>query len=601
LQGKFKYNILCVDDNQNNLYSLNALLSTIKNINSIEVLDAKSALDILLVKKIDLILCDVQMPDINGFDLAKMIKSNKRTKEIPIIFVTAVFKSQEFIEQGFEIGAVDYITKPIDDNQLLNKITLYLKIFDEKNRALQNEKRFYDISQSMSDGIYTVDLLNNVTFINNRALELLGYENKDLMGKNIHEYIHYKDINNQQILSNNSQINKVILKAQSYINNNEHFIKKDGSFLPVSVMAKPLYDDNKVVGVVVVFKDKSAEELLNKLQSEKVKNQEQIIYTMIEILESRDSYTAGHTKRVAQYCELIAKEMQYSEEDIEFVKTAAWLHDIGKVSTPDSVLLKPGKLDEEEYETIKKHLDSGYDILKGIDQYKHIAEIIREHHERYDGKGYPQGLKGEEIKPLSRIMIVADAFDAMTTNRIYKPKKSVDEALKELEELSMVQFHPDVVSAAMVALKGIEIDMDISQHPRTLLEEQRFSHFYKDKLTSLFSFEYFELVYNHYLNEDNAYINTVKLNNFSSFNKKFGWSIGDKFLIDFASFLKTRFNQSIVFRVEGDDFMIVSKDSLGSIENIISEFISQKSDIIEFTTQETFIKDIKNNFDKLEI
>ena len=119
-----KYTILCIDDNKNNLFTLNALLSTVENINSIEVLGAKEALNVLLTQKIDLILWDVQMPDINGFELATMIKSNKKTRDIPIIFVTAVFKSEEFISQGFEIGAVDYLTKPIDDNQLLNKITL---------------------------------------------------------------------------------------------------------------------------------------------------------------------------------------------------------------------------------------------------------------------------------------------------------------------------------------------------------------------------------------------------------------------------------------------------------------------------------------------
>ena len=130
--GKSRYSILCVDDHQSNLFTLNALLSSVENIDSIEVLGGKEALNVLLTQHIDLILCDVQMPDINGFELAKMIKSNRKTKHIPIIFVTAVFKSEEFIKQGFEIGAVDYITKPIDDNQLLNKITLYLKIFEQK-------------------------------------------------------------------------------------------------------------------------------------------------------------------------------------------------------------------------------------------------------------------------------------------------------------------------------------------------------------------------------------------------------------------------------------------------------------------------------------
>ena len=105
------YNILCIDDNQNNLFTLSAILENRGNINVIEALGAKAGLDKLLLEKVDLILLDVQMPEMNGFELARLVKANKKTKDIPIIFVTAVFKSQEFIQEGFEIGAVDYLTK----------------------------------------------------------------------------------------------------------------------------------------------------------------------------------------------------------------------------------------------------------------------------------------------------------------------------------------------------------------------------------------------------------------------------------------------------------------------------------------------------------
>jgi len=598
--NNFKYTVLCVDDNKNNLYTLNALLSTMENIKSIEVLSAKEALTVLLVKKIDLILCDVQMPDINGFELAQMIKSNKRTKNIPIIFVTAVFKSEEFIEQGFEIGAVDYITKPIDDHQLLNKITLYLKIFDEKNKAQHSEKRFYDIAQSIGDGIYALDIKNETTFINNKALELLGFKKNELLGKKIHDYIHYKDKENNQILSKDCNVHKTILNGEVYIND-EYLIKKDGSFLAVSLKVTPLYENNNIIGTVAIFRDKTSENLVYKLEEDKKRTQEQIIFSMIEILESRDSYTAGHTKRVAKYCELIAREMNHSEKDIELVKTAAWLHDIGKVSTPDSVLLKPGKLNDEEYKIIQQHLNSGYDILKNIDEYKNIADVMREHHEKYNGKGYPRGLKGDEIRPLSRIMIVADAFDAMTTNRIYKAKKSIKEALLELEEMSMVQFHPDVVSAAVIALKYIKIDTDISQNPQTLLEEQRFSHFYKDKLTDLYAIEYIELVLTHYMEADDIYMYIIELKNFSTYNKEYGWNEGNNFLVEFSEYLKNIFIDSFIFRIEGDDFMIASAKKLTDIEVKLSYFIDGKKGFVSYTVKESFIKDIANNLDKINI
>jgi len=595
-----RYKILCVDDNKNNLFTLNALLSSVKNIDSVEVLGGKEALDTLLKTKIDLILCDVQMPDINGFELAKMIKSNKRTKDIPIIFVTAVFKSDEFIAQGFEIGAVDYITKPIDDNQLLNKIMLYLKVFEQKSKVDQSEKRFYDIAQSIGDGIYTLDTNNNTTFVNNEALKLLGFTSQELIGKKIHDYIHYKDINNQPISSKDCKIHKTMLHGEVYKNDDEVLVKKDGSFLDVSVVSTPLFVDKTIVGSVTVFRDKTAEHKIALLEHEKVKNQEQIILSMIDMIESRDSYTAGHTRRVADYCVLIAKEMGYSHEEIELLKNAAWLHDIGKISTPDSVLLKPSKLDNTEYKLIQEHLNSGYEMLSKISQYDLIAKIMREHHEKYDGTGYPRGLKGDEIQPLSQIMIVADAFDAMTTNRVYKPRKSIEVALQELQDLSAIHFHPTVVSAAIIALKDIDIDLSISQLPKTEIEEQRFSYFYKDRLTNLFIIDYLDLILRYYINTKDAYIYEVELHNFSRYNKEFTWASGDKFLVEFSEYLRSLCIDCVVCRVEGDDFIILSEHKLNNTQESIMKFIEDKNTIIKATIVEKLVKDVHNNIDKIK-
>ena len=138
-------------------------------------------------------------------------------------------------------------------------------------------------------------------------------------------------------------------------------------------------------------------------------------------------------------------------------------------------------------------------MLSKIDDYKVIADIMREHHEKYDGSGYPRGLKANAILPLSRIMIVADAFDAMTTNRVYKPKKSLSVALQELEDLSTEHFHPEVVEASLRALSNVDVSGDTSQVPRTYMEEHRFSYFYKDRLTNLFIIDYLSLVLRYHL------------------------------------------------------------------------------------------------------
>ncbi len=230
-------------------------------------------------------------------------------------------------------------------------------------------------------------------------------------------------------------------------------------------------------------------------------------------------------------------------------------------------------------------------MLKQIDQYEIISEIMREHHEKYDGSGYPRGLKSDEIKPLSRIMIVADAFDAMTTNRVYKPRKSIKVALEELTSLSAVHFHPDVVSAAVVVLKDVKIDSDISQLPKTTVEEQRFSYFYKDRLTNLFIIEYLELILRYYISSKSLYMYDIKLHNFSKYNQEFGWKDGDKFLKNFAKYITDFEVEHISFRVEGDDFMVLSEVKLDGLESYILTYREFQKTLVKVSIVEDYIED----------
>lgn len=193
--------------------------------------------------------------------------------------------------------------------------------------------------------------------------------------------------------------------------------------------------------------------------------------------------------------------------------------------------------------------------------FEPLAEIIHSHHERYDGNGYPQGLKVDEIPLLSSIMTVADSFDAMTTSRIYKARKTVEEAIEEIISLKSKQFHPDVVESAVTALKEIKIDKNISQVPKTQLEEERFAYFYKDRISNVYNQNYLEVILmkNTYEKEF-KYLDIFLLNNFSQLNKETSWSEGDKFLHDFAIYLTDYFSDSLVFRIYGDDFIVMSKD-----------------------------------------
>jgi two-component system sensor histidine kinase TtrS len=299
-----------------------------------------------------------------------------------------------------------------------------------------------------------------------------------------------------------------------------------------------------------------------KLQQERIRNYEETILSLVDMIEKRDTYTAGHTRRVAQYCELIATRMGLSPEEIEKLKRAAILHDIGKIAIPDAVLLKPGKLTPLEYDLIKQHADEGYRTLVSIDMYKELAEIMRFHHEREDGSGYPHGLEDGQIPRLSQIMAVADAFDAMTTNRIYKPRKEVAVALEELRQLAGTHYAPDVVEAACEALRDVKPPPISDQMPKTALERQRFAYFFDDQLTGAHNASYLQLMLSNGPPVRYSHAYMVLLHHFSGLNVASGWAAGNAALTSFAAFLMTRYPDAVLFRVMGDDFALLSAKPL---------------------------------------
>ncbi len=313
--------------------------------------------------------------------------------------------------------------------------------------------------------------------------------------------------------------------------------------------------DSVATDITMALSAYKQRQLSESLYLENIKNYEETILAFVDMIEQRDAYTAGHTLRVAQYSRRIAEQMGMEDSQIRRLERAAILHDIGKIATPDTILLKPGKLSGLEYNLIQNHVMAGYKMLSKVKMYADLAEIIQFHHERYDGKGYPKGYKGEEIPKEAQIMIVADAFDAMTTNRIYKGRLSIPDALGELRKNSGTQFHPDVVEATLTCLSTITVN-ETTQLPKNELERQRFSYFFNDTLTGFFNVAYLQLL----LHRDDSFYcaNIVELKRFTKFNKVAGWNKGNELLISVANQLKKGFPESILFRYHGDDFLILS-------------------------------------------
>jgi len=331
---------------------------------------------------------------------------------------------------------------------------------------------------------------------------------------------------------------------------------------------------------VALYSHKQRDSILE-MEKEKNVNYEETILAFVNIIEQRDTYTAGHTIRVAEYCALVAKEMGINSDDIRRLEKAAILHDIGKVATPDAILLKPAKLSRLEFELIKQHSEVGAEMLEKVSIYKDLAEIIRYHHSRYDGKGYPRTSSPDDIPVLSRIMIVCDAFDAMTTNRIYRPRKTIAQALIEIKEGSATQFHPDVANAAIIALANISID-STSQLPSSELEKRRMSYFFHDSLTELYNEDYLQTLLNT-TNHQFKSLTIIELRKFTDFNKKHGWEEGNEKIKSFAKFLNKLLPESTIVRFHGDDFIVLNKYHLKINEETLSSF--EQIDKITFATR----------------
>ena len=322
-------------------------------------------------------------------------------------------------------------------------------------------------------------------------------------------------------------------------------------------------------------------ESVTRLTAERTANYEETIFSFADMIEQRDTYTAGHTERVAHYCELIAKEMGIEHDQIKKLYKAAILHDIGKVATPDSVLLKPGKLSGLDYDLIKLHASAGYEMLSQIEMYQELALIIQHHHEKHDGTGYPDGLAGDAIPLLSRIMAVGDAFDAMTTSRIYKTRKEIPDAMTELRACSGTQFDPQVVKAAIKVLANIQISPAINQLPVSELEKKRFSYFYNDKLTGLYNEDYLKIVLNNLDLNHYKCLHMLNLHNVPEYNKRHGWDNGNLLFKEFAAELQAGFPEALVFRAYGNDFATIAKQHLAVDRRALNNFACIKDTEIE--------------------
>lgn len=318
-----KQSVLVVDDTIENIDVLKAILSEDYIVKA--ATRGKVAIKIAEKSNPDIILLDIMMPEMNGYEVCEKLKQNPKTKHIPIIFVTAMSEEDDEAK-GFECGAVDYVTKPI--NPIIVKARL------KTHLALANQQRQLDIQ------------------VKEKTKEL-----------------------------NDSRID--------------------------------------------------------------------LVHRLGKAAEYKDNETGMHVVRVSKYSGLIAKELGLAEAEIELVELAAPMHDVGKIGIEDSILKKPGKLTDEEYNRMKDHSNIGVEILGSHnDRLLSAASIMaQDHHERWDGSGYPNNKEGEDIHLFARICSVADVFDALTSTRPYKKAWDFEEAFSFIIQQRGKHFDPSVIDA----------------------------------------------------------------------------------------------------------------------------------------------------------
>ena len=327
----------------------------------------------------------------------------------------------------------------------------------QADEALQeSERRYRLLAENALDVIWTMDMELRPTYVSPSITHMLGHSVDEAMARKVEQSLTPASLEIalkalSEGLSTADTNTEGLCRSRTM---ELEMIRKNGSTIWTEVEASFLRNsDGQPSGIMVMARDiterKQAEEQLHQSFYNLEKTLEGTIQAITLMVETRDRYTAGHQQRVTQLACTIAREMGLSSKQIQTIRIAGLLHDLGKIFIPTEILSKPGRLTDIEFAIIKTHPKAGYDILKNIDFPWPIADIVVQHHERMNGSGYPSGLQGEEITLEARILAVSDVIEAMASHRPYRPSLGLDRALKEVIDNKGVLYDSDVVDACL--------------------------------------------------------------------------------------------------------------------------------------------------------
>ena len=446
--------ILIVDDDVQFGATLCDIL-TAKGYMSVAVETGKSALQQINAETPDVALIDLKLEDMSGLDLLRKIRELSPITEC--ILVTG-HASQESAIEAINLGAYGYITKPYDMEQLLLMIRRGIDKHD-------SDERSQAINDTGHEAIIVVDSNSNILYWNNAAEKVFGYPAEEIIDKTLQETIipsilcdaHSKGMAKFKETGNG----KVVGKTTEYT-----AIRKGGIEFPIELSLSSVKRKGKwqAIGIIRDITERKQAEEKETLNVTKLRAALGGIVSALALTgEQRDPYTAGHQQRVSNFARKIAEEMNLPKDQVEGLRMAGVIHDIGKMHIPSDILSRPGKLSNDEFNIVKTHPQVGYDILKGIEFPWPIADIVHQHHEHIDGSGYPLCLTNGDILMEARILCVADVVEAMSSHRPYRPALGIDNALEEITKGKGVCYDSDVVDACLKVVKdkGFKFELTV--------------------------------------------------------------------------------------------------------------------------------------------
>jgi len=457
----------------------------------------------------DVVVTDILMPQMNGLDVLKSVKeSNAAARVIMMTGYAHIDSAQAALNQG----AYAYLSKPFSlsslfdilqkiekelsaEREIKGKIHKFEETRDELNLTYQDLQyhvvaldQVYSISQKIhaATDLYKImhELVNGASHLLDCEFCLIAFREKNL--RQCHCYFG-KGLSRNRLCDDGSCILKTppfetcLNKQKGFLDNNPPGeIKEIMQAKAISLrnyVCVPLMHNSRALGVLAGLNkntgftgnDKFLINILGGTAVTAIHNAElvgqlkelfeQTVEALARGIDARDKYTRGHSSRVSNYTIAIGRGLGWDKGKLYEAYIGSVLHDIGKIGIPDRILNKPGRLTENEFRLMKDHVNIGVDILKDVPQLKGMLSYIHCHHERLDGFGYPQGLKGDEIPIEGRVVCIADSFDAMTSNRSYRSPLSMEKAVAELERCAGSQFDPHIVKEFVSLLRSGNIEI----------------------------------------------------------------------------------------------------------------------------------------------